>query len=122
VAPDTLVPAAPRRYRLSIIGNATASAEVVERRTEPGALRETLHPLGVEYPASLYSLSHVALPFPVDDPLYGVAVNGPPPFGIRLGAVAAHGELGALLVGPESFARASWNPFFADLLARIGTP
>lgn len=120
VAPDTLLPAAPRRYRSSIIGNSTASAGAVERRTEPGTTRETLHPLGVDYPADLYSLSHVALPFPADDALYGVAVSGLPPFGIRLGAVSAHGELGALLVGPEIFARASWNPFFADLLRRVG--
>lgn len=29
------------------------------------------HALGLEWPAGVLSLSHVALPFPPDDPLYG---------------------------------------------------
>ncbi len=120
--PETLLPAAPRRYRLSVIGNTEASSAAQERLTEAGTAAQLLRPLGIDYPADLYSLSHVALPFAVDDPLYGVAggvAGGPAEFGIRLGAVAAHGEMGALLVGPETFQRASWNPFLPWLLDQL---
>ncbi len=121
VEPEALLPAAPRRFALSIIGNSAGQAAVSETRTPAGASAATTQPLGLEYPVEFYSLSHVALPFPPEDGLYGVA-QGQAEFGIRLGAIAAHGETGALLVGPDQLQRASWNPFFAWMLAMIATP
>ena len=120
-APEALLPPGPHRFQLSIIGNAPDMAEGWERRLAAGMLAESLHATGLNYPAEFYSLSHVALPFPSDDGLYGIT-QGAAQFGIRLGAVAAHGESGALLVGPDQLQRASWNPFFPWLLERIGPP
>ena len=60
-----LLPAPPRRFRTTIITNAAVgSSEVVERVTEAGADTEQERPLGLPYPPGVFSLSHVALPFP----------------------------------------------------------
>jgi hypothetical protein len=73
------------------------------------------------YPAQVFSLSHVAIPFPMDDELYGIQPTdaGNPRFGVSLGAIAPRGERGALMVSLDSMFRISSNPFFPYLLARI---
>jgi len=73
--------------------------------------------LGVEYPAEVYSLSHVALPFPADDPLYGNRPSGRKV--LQLGAVALRGERNTLEVSQDSLNRISYNPFFDYMARRI---
>jgi hypothetical protein len=75
--------------------------------------------LGLSYPAELYSLSHIALPFPITDSLYGLQPDNPEEFGINLGAVAPRGERGALIVSLDWLLRLSSNPFFPYLAKRI---
>ena len=85
-----LLPAPPRLFRATIIANANAdSSEVVERVTEAGAVTEQSRALGLSYPPGVYSLSHVALPFPISDSLYGMQPDPAENFGVNLGAVAA---------------------------------
>ena len=66
---------------------------------------------GLEWPAGMYSLSHVALPFPPDDPLYGGPKAKTSP-GISLGNLSLRGEKGALKVPPQDMLRQRWNPFY----------
>ena len=68
--------------------------------------------------SAFFSLSHVALPFPPDDSLYGTDPDGED-FGIHLGNQALRGELGTLLKGADSLVRASCNPFFPYVTTRI---
>ena len=115
-----LLPAAPRRFRAVVITNAAPdSLEVVERATEAGEATEQTRKLGLFFPADVYSLSHVALPFPLDDPLYGLEPDPAEDFGVHLGNLALHGERGTLIGGVDRLARMSSNPFFAYVLARI---
>ena len=73
-----IVPSGPRRYRLTIITNADdESDDVIERVTEADSDVEKSRPLGLSYPRGFYSLSHVALPFPVSDALYGAEPDRP---------------------------------------------
>jgi hypothetical protein len=65
------------------------------------------------------SLSHVALPFPTSDSLYGLQPDPAENFGINLGAIAARGERGTLIVNLDSLLRMSSNPFFPYLIERI---
>jgi alpha-beta hydrolase superfamily lysophospholipase len=66
-----LLPPPPRLFRTTIIANANLdTSEVVERVTEAGAVEEQSRALGLAYPPGVYSLSHVALPFPLSDSLY----------------------------------------------------
>jgi alpha-beta hydrolase superfamily lysophospholipase len=115
-----VLPAPPRRFRTTIITNVTAdSDEVVERVAEPGVDTEQERALGLVYPPDVYSLSHVALPFPVSDGLYGSDPDPHEDFGITLGAIAPRGEVGALIVSLNTLLRMSSNPFFPYLVKRI---
>jgi alpha-beta hydrolase superfamily lysophospholipase len=116
-----ILPDPPRRFRTTIITNVDAERpDVVERTTEAGADVEQVNELGLVYPFDVYSLSHVALPFPTSDSLYGLQPDPSEDFGIHLGAVAARGERGALIVSMDSLLRMSSNPFFPYLVQRIG--
>jgi alpha-beta hydrolase superfamily lysophospholipase len=115
-----LLPPPPRDFRTAIITNAgAAGGEVVERVIEVGAESEQERPLGLSYPPGVFSLSHVALPFPTSDGLYGTEPDPNEDFGIRLGTIAARGERGALIVSLDSLLRMSANPFFPYLVGRI---
>lgn len=115
-----LLPDAPRTFRTTVITNVDPdSAEVVERVTEAGAITEQTRSLGLTYPREVFSLSHLALSFPMNDSLYGMTPDSPPEYGVHLGAMATRGERGILIVSLDSLSRMSSNPFFPYLIERI---
>ena len=115
-----LLPAPPLQFRLTIIANADPNTDgMVERITEPGETAERTSPLQQTYPRNVFSLSHVALPFPTTDSLYGPDPDPTEDFGAHFGALAARGEVGVLLISPASLMRISWNPFFPYVMHRI---
>jgi alpha-beta hydrolase superfamily lysophospholipase len=117
---EGLLPEAPRRFRSVVVTNASpASSEVVARITDAGATTEQTHALGLVYPPDLFSLSHVAVPFPVSDGVYGTEPDPSEDFGINFGAMAARGERGTLIVSLDFVSRTASNPFFPYLLQRI---
>ena len=69
------------------------------------------------WPAGIFSLSHVSLPFPPDDPVYGGPDAGESP-GIQLGQLDMRGERGVLRISGTDFLRLRWNPFFDHLQSR----
>ncbi len=81
--------------------------------------RETdLESLDLEWPQGTYSLSHVALPFPPDDPVYGIQTERTPDV-IHLGRVELRGERNLLAVSPTIMMRLRCNPFFDYLETRL---
>jgi len=122
VALDRLAPTAPQAYRFTSIVNAAGDSDAtMERSIAPGQLQAKERKLDLSYPAGIFSLSHLAIPIPMDDPLYGMK---PDPkrrdeFGFSLGAMAARGERGALVVDQDFLSRLPSNPFFPYLLAKI---
>jgi hypothetical protein len=115
-----ILPPPPRRYRATIVTNASPTTlEVVARTAEAGGVDETSRPLGMSYPAEIYSLSHIALPFPESDGLYGMQPDPSEDFGVHLGAMAVRGERGVLIVSLDALLRSSSNPFFPYLTERI---
>jgi alpha-beta hydrolase superfamily lysophospholipase len=127
---DRLLPPPPRAFRTTVITNAGIpnvgipnvggnSREVAERVVEPGATAEAVRLLGLAYPGDIFSLSHVALPFPTTDGLYGLTPDPADDFGIQLGNVSTRGELGVLIVSLDAFSRMSSNPFYSYMIARI---
>ncbi len=117
---SALAPAAVRRFRLSIVENAgEGTDDARERVIDAGEKDEKIRQLGVKYPKGVYSLSHVALPFPLNDSLYGLEPDGPEDYGVHLGALPVRGERGALIVSLDALVRMSSNPFFAYMLGRI---
>ena len=117
---ETIRTATDLPYRVTLIGNGGPETRAVAAYTrEPGAAEVTKTELGLEWPAGVFSLGHVALPFPSDDPVYGIA---PPPAGekrFNLGAIAVRGESGALVLSLGAFSRLRSNPFFEVMRAKI---
>lgn len=117
---ERLLPPAGRGYDLTVVGVAPEQGRAVEaRRIAAGSLQVQRQPLGVDYPSQLFSLSHVALPFPPGDPLYGSDPAPGEDYGVALGTLAPRGEHGVLVVGLGSLQRATSNPFYDYLLQRI---
>ena len=115
-----LVPPAIRSYRITVITNATeTSNEVEERATDAGDMNERRRPLAMNYPPGMYSLSHVALPFPINDALYGMTPDETESFGPNLGALAPRGERDVLITSLDALLRVASNPFFPYLVERV---
>jgi alpha-beta hydrolase superfamily lysophospholipase len=115
-----LLPPGPHPYRSTVIANAAVNdSHMVARTTEPGQDADTVTPLSIEYPENIFSLSHIALPFPPDDPLYGTQPDKSEDFGIRLGTQAPRGERGALILNLDAVLRISSNPFYPYVRDRI---
>ncbi len=73
--------------------------------------------LELTWPRDVYSLSHIALPFPPDDPVYGGPDAAESP-GVQLGNLVLRGERGALLISGTEIMRLRWNPFYDYLEQR----
>ncbi len=117
----TLAAGGPRAYRRTLITNVAADTlEVMARTVAPGATEFQDAPLGLAWPAQIFSLSHIALPFPADDPVYGVDPPPSPSASIALGRLSPRGEKAVLTVPTETLMRMSWNPFFPYIASRIG--
>lgn len=116
-----LLPAPPHTYRITTIANADETrADMIERSIDAGETDVRIRPLAWRYPEGFYSLSHIALPFPVTDGLYGTMPDPAENFGVRLGTLAPRGERNVLITSLDSLMRASSNPFFPYILERIG--
>ena len=105
-------------YRVTLIGSSSPGTRAVAAYTrDAGSAEVKKTELGLEWPASVFSLGHVALPFPVDDPVYGI--SPPPETKFNLGAIAVRGESGALVLSLGAFSRLRCNPFFDVVRAKI---
>jgi len=117
-----MTPRDPQRYTLSIVRNrAPGDQRTMLVTRKAGGMAESRKDLEFIYPKGVFSLSHGALPFPMDDALYGLT---PSPenaslYGINLGNITVRGERGALLVPMETILRMSSNPFFPLLLSQV---
>jgi len=115
-----LLPAAQRRYGVTVITNARADGfETVAKITPADSTQEKILSLEVAYPQDVYSLSHVAVPFPPDDDLYGRDPQIKNRYGISLGTIALWGETSVLSVGKEALMRVTSNPFYGYMVERI---
>ena len=106
-------------FTLTLLRNTDPDArDVIEESWVPGAAEPTVSSAGLRWPRGVFSLSHVALPFPPDDPLYGQVSNGDAPH-VQLGELALRGERGALSISGDDMLRQTWNPFHDWMQARL---
>ncbi len=119
---NTLLPPAPRRYHTSVITNQSSNdPTAVVLSTAANQTTEVKTILSVAYPEDVFSLSHVAVPFPIDDSLYGKSPRVPNEFGISLGVFSAVGETGSLIVSANLMQRITFNPFFEQMKQKMDT-
>ena len=109
-----------RPFRLTLITNHDpGSQEVASFTREAGTREVTETGLGLRWPRGVLSLGHVALPFPEDDPVYGLTPQRGGALDYPLGALTVRGEGGTLVVPLGNLARLRSNPFFSVIRDRI---
>ena len=117
---EQLMSRADLPFSIRLIANEHAESETVVEHYKPpnsASVRSTM-PLGSEWPQGVISLSHVALPFSPDDPLYG---QYPPEKRDRLflGQAEIRGERGLLRISTDWLLRLRYNPFYDVLENRV---
>ncbi len=107
-------------FAVTFIHNLDADTRQVlaERKPPFTAGFTTGTPLDAPWPDEVIALSHIALPFPPDDPLYG---RQPPadPSQVFLGQLAIRGENGVLKLPGNWLLRQRHNPFYDYQQQRI---
>ncbi|HEX5046983.1 MAG TPA: alpha/beta fold hydrolase [Gammaproteobacteria bacterium] len=108
-------------FGLTLISNRNAATRAIASYTRPaGESAVVTADLPLEWPSGVFSVGHVSLPFPPDDPVYGIApLPGAQP-GFNLGGLAVRGESGALVLSLGAFSRLRSNPFFDVVRVKIG--
>ena len=107
-------------FVVTLVANETPkSTRVVARHKRPYSIDiSRSEPLDLHWPRGVISLSHVALPFPPDDPLYG---QRPPDNEdvLFLGEMAIQGERGMLKLPDSWLLRLRYNPFYDYMERRV---
>jgi hypothetical protein len=105
-------------FGLTLIANeGPSSTRLVSRSKPPLSTEIAIEPLDTAWPDGIISLSHIALPFSPDDPLYGQKR----PEGsdvVFLGQIPVQGERGLLLFPADWLLRLRHNPFYPFLESR----
>jgi len=106
-------------FTFSLISNSgKETSDVMLHQKKPGHADINVSPLNMQWPIGLYSLSHIALPFPKHDPLYGkpdTADNTT----FQLGSIDLRGERDGLQIPAAAMLRLRWNPFYPYLERRL---
>ena len=114
----------PLPFDLTVLVNAgpgsegESTATLVARHRAANSMDVDTQPTGMTWPRDLYSLTHVALPFRADDPVYGATPPTHWDF-MFLGKIQLFGERGVLSVPPGAFSRLRYNPFFPYIESRL---
>jgi alpha-beta hydrolase superfamily lysophospholipase len=109
-----------RGYTLDIVTNTSAKERRVSIRNLTPEGRLSVRDTAMEWPATLVSVGHVALPFRPDDPAYGM-IPGSGRDGLpSIGSWLYRGEPGAVTVDLGSLTRPRSNPFWALINYDVG--
>jgi alpha-beta hydrolase superfamily lysophospholipase len=111
---NQIVPLLDRKdlpFVLTLVTNKSGeSLDVVARRRAGESFVET--DLEMAWPPHVFSLSHVAMPIPADDPVYGTE-EATRATGLPLGSLDLRGETGVLRISEKLMFRQRNNPFYA---------
>jgi pimeloyl-ACP methyl ester carboxylesterase len=108
-----------RQYAIRLVTNASeGNPAAVKQSYAVGSIEGVETPLGLAWPADIYSLSHIALPFEKSDPLYG-DIPQPGISRLQLGSVILRGEKSVLRIPAADLLRIHWNPFHDFMLDEI---
>lgn len=105
-----------KAFAVSIVTNENPRAPAVELRTRAaGDTQVVERDLGLAWPTDVYSLTHIALPFDRDDPVYGArkaTKTQTDEQSLKLGDLAVRGENNTLAIPISALMRQHWNPFY----------
>jgi hypothetical protein len=117
---DRLTDSGALDYTLTVVANEDGDSSFVAASTKlPHSSTFRSQQLGMQWPRNFYSLSHVALPFPPHDEVYGFEpLAGQEPYP-QIGLAQMVGEDGALVFPASLYTRARSNPFFGYIQRRV---
>jgi len=107
-------------FAITLVANDSPTSASIVKRFKPPFSGEVTHSedLDLEWPQGIISLSHVALPFSPDDPLYGQF--RPQQKGtLYLGQIAIRGERGLMKLSNDWLLRLRFNPFYSVVEDRV---
>lgn len=107
-------------FTLSVVSNKESDSLRVQAfeksKNRPGFVT---HNVPLDWPGNVYSLTHVALPFPLYDEVYGLQPEETGRGFPQLGKVQLLGESGALVLPPALLQRLRSNPFYDYVQTKI---
>jgi alpha-beta hydrolase superfamily lysophospholipase len=111
-------PALP--FAIRLIANENPESRNIVAHFKPAYSSEIAETetLDLAWPAGIISLSHVALPFPPDDPLYG-RIRPEREDLVFLGQIEIRGERGLMRISNDWLLRLRYNPFYSVLEQRV---
>jgi len=99
-------------FDLILLTNADVNSSRLVQRIKPAnTTAVNIVATDLRWPEGIYSLSHVALPFKPDDPVYG-DVRTTVGTGVSLGNIKLRGERGVLQIPADQLMRLRYNPFY----------
>ncbi|WP_419194324.1 alpha/beta hydrolase [Novipirellula herctigrandis] len=104
-------------YTLSVLRNSNPESRQVLVQTRDGESWEE-QTTDMYWPESIVSLSHIAVPIPSDDRIYGTS-EATADTGLSLGSLTLRGEPSALLLSSSLFVRCRHNPFYRFMEDRV---
>lgn len=117
---DALLTGDERDYQVSVVTNASNSTfDAVVRQRAAGGNEVETRSLGLAWPENVHSLTHIALPFAEDDPLYGRGESAGSESYVRFSDLPVYGERGMLVVPTGALMRQTWNPFYPLVIEKI---
>ncbi len=116
-----LIRSVQKPFALTVLTNHDhSSLALEERHFERTRLTPEISDPGLTWPPGVYSLSHVAVPFSPEDPIYG---NGLGPdhreAKFQIGNIVLRGEKNVIQISPVDQLRLRWNPFYPWLEERV---
>jgi esterase/lipase len=106
-------------FMLTVITNSSKDTnDVMLYRKLANSENVVSESLNLKWPDHIFSLSHTALPFPPDDPVYGAEAK-PDQSAIHLGRIDLLGEKGLLLISSDEMIRLRYNPFYSYIEQRV---
>jgi alpha-beta hydrolase superfamily lysophospholipase len=104
---------APLPITVTILSNQSTGGNALEEfRLESGSTEYVIGKTQLEWPTAVFSLSHIAVPFPPDDQQYGEQ-------GQAIGTYHPRGERNVISLSPDYFRRMRYNPFYEYQAGRI---
>ena len=107
-------------YTITIVTNVNKdSRQVVAKTWANQTPIQTNESLNLEWPSKIFSLSHVAIPFPEHDDVYGAQESNTQNDNFNLGTFSPRGERDILTVPINMLMRLRYNPFYSYMEQRI---
>jgi len=110
----------PTTYKVTLLTNRRSNnKQIAAISREPGASETVEQQLDLAWPPGVYAISHVAIPFSPDDPVYGAGRNTSNKQ-LHIGGIELRGENDVLAMPESLLTRLRYNPFYSYQSLRIG--